>query len=359
MTSIAFDPADRGRLVAGKYALVEPVGEGGMAIVWRADMRMAAGFSRPVALKKMKPELRAGQNYVSMFIEEARVGAELQHPNIVQVLDFCEDRDGLYCLVMEWVDGVDLRAFLRTIWKRDVKLPWQMAAGIGVGVLRGLAAAHERRTADGAIQPVVHRDVTPSNVLLASNGVVKLADFGLARARDRMQSLTAPGIIKGKLAYIAPEILHGQVASVQSDVFAVGCVMWEALAGQPLFDGKTDLEVFRRVRAGQILPLFGRRDDLPPRLIEVVHQGLAAQPADRYASAREMAQELAAVIAGEPLAGDAQELLGRAVQQVRSWQREEAAGSAGGPPSSAGTGPAERAGQSELLEIEIVRGAKG
>lgn len=315
-------PPQTGRLVAGKYVLGEPVGEGGMAVVWKAEMRMAAGFSRPVALKKMKPELRGGQNYVAMFIEEARVGSELQHPNIVQVLDFCEDTDGLYCLVMEWVDGIDLRAFLRTIWKRQIKLPWQMAAGIGVGTLRGLAAAHERRTPAGVLEPVIHRDVTPSNILLGVNGVVKLADFGLARARDRMQSLTAPGIIKGKLAYLAPEIARGDGASLESDIFGVGCVMWEALAGQPLFDGKSDLDVFRRVRAGQILPLFGRRDDLPPRLIEVVHQALAPQVEDRYHTARDMAQDLAMVIAGEPLAGDAQDLLGRAVSEVRVWREE-------------------------------------
>jgi serine/threonine-protein kinase len=352
--SSSFDPTDRGRMVAGKYVLLEPVGEGGMAIVWRAEMRMAAGFSRTVALKKMKPELRAGQNYVAMFIEEARVGAELAHPNIVQVLDFCEDRDGLYCLVMEWIDGIDLRAFLRAIWRRGTKLPWQLAAGVGVGTLRGLAAAHERRTAGGQIAPVVHRDVTPSNILLGGNGVVKLGDFGLARARDRMQSLTAPGIIKGKLAYIAPEIARGDPASIQSDVFAVGCVMWEALAGQPLFDGKTDLDVFRRVRAGQILPLFTKRDDLPPRLIEVVHQALAPSTADRYRSAREMAQDLATVVAGEPLTGDAQELLGQAVTEVRDWLAADAAG-VSSPLSHAST-PIAGAGPPDRVTNELTAG---
>ncbi len=345
MTStMSHDLADRGRLVSGKYILVDPVGEGGMAVVWRAEMRGAAGFSRTVALKKMKPELRNGQNFVAMFIEEARVGSELQHPNIVQVLDFCEDRDGLYCLVMEWVDGIDLRAFLREIWARKVTLPWQLAAGLGVGTLRGLGAAHERRGANGQLAPVVHRDVTPSNILLGANGVVKLADFGLARARDRMQSLTAPGIIKGKLAYIAPEIARGGPASIQSDIFGVGCILWEALAGRQLFEGKEDLDVYRAVRDGKILPLFGRRDDLPPRLIELVHQALAVDPADRFRSAREMAQDLAVVIAGEALAGDAQELLGAAVSQVRGWQAADA-----GPPQGGGSA------ESEIYEISISR----
>lgn len=310
------------RVVAGKYHLFEPVGEGGMAVVWRAELRGAAGFSRPVAVKKMRGELRAGQTYVAMFIEEARVGAELQHPNIVQVVDFCEDADGLYCLVMEWVDGIDLRALLNATRRRNTRLPWSLVAAIGVGGLRGLGAAHERHTMAGAPAPVIHRDVSPSNILLGANGIVKLADFGLARARDRMTSLTAPGIIKGKLAYIAPEIARGAVASPQSDLFGVGCVLWEALAGRPLYDGKADMEIFKKVHEGRVLPLMGERDDLPPRLVEAVHRALALDPKDRFPSARDMAQELAGVLGSAPLPTDAQELLARLVREVRRWGPE-------------------------------------
>jgi serine/threonine-protein kinase len=327
-----------GRVIAGKYHIIEQVGEGGMAVVYRAEIRGAAGFSRPVAVKKMRPELRAGQNYVAMFIEESRVGSELAHPNIVQVVDFCQDDDGLYCLVMEWVDGIDLRGFLNVARRAGRRLPWSLVAAIGVGTLRGLAAAHERVAGIGAPAPIVHRDVSPSNVLLAVNGVVKLADFGLARARDRMQSLTAPGIIKGKLAYIAPEIARGGAATPQSDIFAMGAVLWEALAGRPLYEGLADLEIFRKVHSGQVLPLFGEREDLPPRLIEVVHQALAVNPDDRFRSAREMARVLASVVAGSPMPADGQELLARAVRAARL---ERAAGSYG------------RGALSELLEIEL------
>src|SRR5436190_908326 len=178
-----------GRVIAGKYRLIEQVGEGGMAVVWRAELRGAAGFARPVAIKKMKAELRQGSNYVAMFVEEARVGSELQHPNIVQVVDFCEDSDGLYCLVMEWVDGMDFRGLLNFARAEGQKLPWGLVTAVVLGALRGLAAAHERRTALGAPSPVIHRDISPANILVGANGVVKLADFGLARAKDRMTSL--------------------------------------------------------------------------------------------------------------------------------------------------------------------------
>jgi serine/threonine protein kinase len=304
-----------GRVIAGKYRLIEQVGEGGMAVVWRAELRGAAGFARPVAIKKMKAELRQGANYVAMFVEEARVGSELQHPNIVQVVDFCEDSDGLYCLVMEWVEGMDFRGLLNFARAEGQKLPWGLVTAVTLGALRGLTAAHERRTALGAPAPVIHRDISPANILVGANGVVKLADFGLARAKDRMTSLTAPGIIKGKLAYIAPEIARGKPASAQSDLFAIGCVLWEGLAGRPLFDGE-DVDLFRKVHRGQVLPLFAEREDLPPRLFELVHQGLAVEPQDRFRSAREMANEVAAVMlaAGMPL--DVQEVLSRVVLQV-------------------------------------------
>jgi serine/threonine-protein kinase len=325
-----------GRVIAGKYHLFEQVGEGGMAVVFRAEMRGAAGFARQVAVKKMKPELRAGQNYVAMFVEEARVGAELAHPNIVQVIDFCQDTDGLYCLIMEWVEGIDLKGFLHAVRTRGSKVPWGLVAAIGVGMLRGLAAAHERVTALGAPGPVIHRDVSPSNIMLGANGIVKLADFGLARARDRMQSLTAPGIIKGKLSYIAPEIARGKAASPQSDIFGVGCVLWEALAGRALFEGAGAGEIFRKVHAGEIPALSAHRAELPPRLMEVVHQALAPDPAARFRSAREMAQALASVVTAAPMPGDAQEMLARSVREARRQ------GAAGGP---------EQGATSEILEV--------
>ena len=304
------------KVVAGRYHLIQEVGEGGMAVVWRAEMRGAAGFSRPVALKRMRAELLRGQVYAAMFVEEARVGAELAHPNIVQIFDFCQDTDGLYCLIMEWVEGMDLRAF--TTAYRDMKrsIPWPLVAAVGVGALRGLAAAHERVGAAGNPAPVIHRDISPSNILLASNGVVKLADFGLARARDRVHSLTAPGIVKGKLGYLAPEIVRGSPASIYSDIFGMGVVLWEALAGRRLYDAANDAEMLRKVQKADIGRLDRERKDIPPKLVQAVHLALGADPTRRFPSARAFAQALASVLAtGSP--ADTQALLATAVREAR------------------------------------------
>ena len=250
-----------GQLVDGKYELVELAGEGGMATVYKAVARGAAGFSRTVAVKKLKAELRAIRNYIDMFVEEARVGSDLAHPNIVQVYDFCGDVGGSYYLVMEWVEGMDLGRFNRAYNEFGQRTPWQMIAGVGIGTLRGLGAAHERLKPDGTLAPVIHRDVSPHNILLGVNGVVKLSDFGLARARDRVFSLTAPGTVKGKLSYLSPEVTYGQSATPLSDLFAMGTVLWEALAGQRLFEGKSDLDVFKLIRNCEIRPLAPLRPD--------------------------------------------------------------------------------------------------
>jgi eukaryotic-like serine/threonine-protein kinase len=311
-------PTTRTLLVAGKYELLEPAGEGGMAVVWRARMHGAAGFSRAVAVKKLKPTIANAPEHVAMFVEEARVGAELSHPNIVQVVDFVGDADGSYCLITEWVEGVDLSRFLRAYRKRGERMAWATATAVAVGALRGLAAAHERNTPTGVAAPVIHRDVSPHNILLGLDGVVKLSDFGLARALDRLTSVTAPGIVKGKLSYLAPEILKGSSATVATDLFSMGAVMWEMFAGRPLFEGSADVEVFEMIRNGQVRPLAPERPGLPEPIVRVVERALAIEPVDRPESARAMANELAATLITTLGSGrDAQILLGRAVADAR------------------------------------------
>jgi serine/threonine-protein kinase len=284
-----------GHIIDGKYQLVQIAGEGGMATVYKAMIRGAAGFQRTVAVKHIRPEYRALKNYIDMFIEEARVGSELAHPNIVQVHDFCSE-DGSYYLVMEWVEGIDLGGLIRAGRELDKPVPWPLVAAVGIGTLRGLGAAHDRVAPDGTPAPVIHRDVSPHNVLLGINGVVKLSDFGLARARDRAASLTAPGTVKGKLSYLAPEVTFGKPNSVQSDLFGVANVLWEALSGERLFDGKTDIEIFKKIRACQVPPIAQRRLDVPPALAAALDIALAADPANRYANAEEFAQALGQVM---------------------------------------------------------------
>jgi len=303
-------------LIDGKYELVAVAGEGGMATVYRAVQKGAAGFQRTVAIKHIKPEYRALKNYVDMFIEEARVGSELAHPNIVQVHDFVSQQ-GSYYLIMEWVDGIDLGALIKSYKDAGMQVPWALAVAIGIGTLRGLSAAHGRVAPDGTPAPVIHRDVSPHNVLLGVNGVVKLSDFGLAKARDRVASMTAPGTVKGKLMYLAPEVTFGKPNTVQSDLFGVGSIVWETLTGERLFEGKNDVEIFKKIRACKVPPIAERRPDLPHALVAVLDVALAADPNNRYGSAAEFAHALSQIMK-QAIGVDANTALGTAVREVRA-----------------------------------------
>jgi eukaryotic-like serine/threonine-protein kinase len=308
----------KGRIIAGKYELIERAGSGGMAVVWRAIMHGAAGFSRPVALKQIKPELRDQDRQVAMFVEEARLGSCLSHPNIAQVLDFVDDAQGSFWLVTEWVEGLDLGTLLRYYHGRRERIPWPLITLVGIGALRGLAAAHERHAADGTPVPIVHRDVSPQNILVGVGGAVKLSDFGLARARDRTSVLTTPGFIKGKLGYIAPEMVGGAQASPQSDLFSMGSVMWESLAGHPLFTGRNDREVLRAIHKGEVPPVSTERPGLPKMLVYAISRALSRTPAERHPTASAMAQDLEAALAGAVTSNlDKQLRLGRAVADAR------------------------------------------
>lgn len=340
-------------LIDGKYELVEIAGEGGMATVFRAVVRGAAGFQRTVAVKRIRPEFRALKNYIDMFIEEARVGSELNHPNIVQVHDFVSF-EGMYYLIMEWVDGIDLGTLQSVFLRAGQQLSWQLVTAVSIGTLRGLGAAHDRRTADGEPAPVIHRDVSPHNILVGANGVSKLTDFGLARARDRAYSLTVPGTVKGKLSYLAPEVTLGKPNSFASDLFSMGVVMWEMLVGTRLFDARNDLEVFKKIRACQVPPLGPLRPDVPLGLAAIIARALSLDPTKRFASAGEMAAALSRVEGPGGRGGDLPDLVRAAVEEARALRRAAAAssrppgggaggsGGAGGPRGPAAAAPAAR-----------------
>jgi serine/threonine-protein kinase len=308
----------KGQLIAGKYELLERAGEGGMAVVWRAVMYGAAGFSRPVALKQMKPELREQDRQVAMFVEEARLGSFLLHPNIAQVLDFVDDDKGSYWLVTEWVEGLDLGSLLCYYRSRQERIPWPLATLIGIGALRGLHAAHERHAADGTPMPIIHRDVSPQNLILGVGGAVKLSDFGLARARDRTSVLTSPGFVKGKLGYLAPELVGGAQASPHSDLFSMGAVLWESLVGHPLFTGKNDRDVLRAIHRGHVPPVSCERPGLPKLLVLAISRALSRMPSERHPTAAAMAEDLETALAGALTSMlDIQLRLGRAVADAR------------------------------------------
>lgn len=312
----------KGAVIADKYELLERAGAGGMAVVWRAVMRGAAGFTRSVALKRILPQLTANDEFVQMFIEEARVGSQLQHPNIVQIVDFGRDGNDRYYLVMDWVDGLDLGHFVESFRTAGLFPPWPIVTAIGIEVLRALDAAHSRMDERHLPAPVYHRDVTPQNILVGSNGIAKLMDFGLARAMDRAR-MTLPHIVKGKLAYMAPEIAEGHEASARSDIFSLGVVMWEALAGRTLFSGKTDVDILLNVRDTGVPPLKEFRRDLPPGLADLIQSALAQDPQKRPRSALEMARAMAKVLRGVDEYTDAP-VLGHSIRQAQRRLKRKA-----------------------------------
>jgi len=304
----------RGDIIAGKYELIRPAGEGGMATVWRAVQRGPAGFARPVAIKRVREDLAHDRAFVTMFVEEARVCSELVHPNIVQIYDFGKD-ERQYYLVMEWVEGLSLADYLDASREQGVLPPWHLIAAVGIESTKALGAAHGRVNAEGQPAPVFHRDVTPQNILIGINGIVKLTDFGLARAMDRAR-MTAPDIVKGKVGYLAPELTQARQPTRQSDIYALGVVLWQALAGRPLFPGDNDIDIFLAASKGEIPPLCELRPDIPPQFATIIERALARDPADRFEDADQMGRVVAKLLRRVPQRPDAK-LLARSVQEVR------------------------------------------
>ncbi|MFW5925775.1 MAG: serine/threonine-protein kinase [Myxococcota bacterium] len=311
-------PAPPSEPVDGRYELLEIAGRGGMAVVWRGLHHGPGRFCRTVAVKQMYPHLAQQQLYRDLFYEEARIGSVLQDPNIAQVFDFLS-ADDQYYLVMEWVEGVDLTTYIRYVFdKAGRKTRWELMAAIGIGVLRGLAAAHERELESKATEPIVHRDVSPHNVLISEQGRAKLIDFGLSFARDRDIDDTDPGMAKGKLSYLAPEIVRGGRPTPASDQFAVGALLWEALVGRKAFDGDNHYAVYERVANAEVEPLQKLRPDVPKAFTALVHRALSLDPGDRYPDARDMARQLGNVLKRDKTKVDLYDALAETVRAARA-----------------------------------------
>jgi serine/threonine-protein kinase len=267
-----------------RYELLAPIGFGGMAHVWAARQRAALGFTKIVAVKVIRPEYASHPEFRAMFLEEARLAACLRHTNVVEVLDLGEHDETLY-QVMTLVEGASLSRVVACAARHGrAALPIGVAARILCDVLRGLEAAHGLEDDDGRPQVVIHRDVSPQNILVGVDGVAKIADFGIAKALDQGEAKTRPGLRKGKVGYMAPEIVTDGCYSRESDVFAAGVVLWEAWTGARLYpsDGRD-----RR----RIDPL-ARLDGVPAPLRAVLARALAEDPRRRYPSAGSMVGEL-------------------------------------------------------------------
>lgn len=306
------------RLLGDKYEAVTPIGRGGMASVWLGYTHGEAGFRRKVGIKRVLSHLHEDEKFAAMFVEEARVVAELNHPNIVQVHDFGRDLQGGYFIIMEWVEGVNLADYVRAYARAGEKPPWPLVAAICIEVLRALSAAHSRTEDSGRPVPVIHRDVTPSNILVGSNGVVKLTDFGLARAGDRPRT-TDPGIVKGKVAYLAPELFQDSKPEPRCDIYSLGVVLWEALTARRMWNmDQSDVKLAMSILEGKIPRITELQPDLPEPLAEIVAYATARQPRDRYARATEMIDALAGMLRKHPEPTDAR-AIARSVRVVNAY----------------------------------------
>jgi serine/threonine-protein kinase len=279
----------------GRYILYEKIASGGMASVHIGRLLGPAGFARTVAIKCMHPQFAADPEFVSMFLDEARLAARIRHPNVVPTLDVAATGGELF-LVMEFVQGESLSQLMRSTAARGERIPLDIVTGIMVGVLRGLHAAHEATSDRGEPLEIVHRDMSPQNILVGTDGVARVLDFGVAKAVGRQHQTTKDGTLKGKVCYMAPEQIHG-IVSRAADVYAASVVLWEALAGRKLFTGENGMHVLTTVQRGCDTPPSRHAENLPGALDEVVMRGLQLDPASRFATAREMAQALEEAIA--------------------------------------------------------------
>jgi serine/threonine protein kinase len=264
---------------------------GGMATVHVGRLAGDVGFARTVAIKRLHPQYAADPEFVSMFTDEARLAGRLRHPNIVPVTDVIV-ADGEVLIVMDYVQGETLSRLVRSASERGERVPPGVAACILYDVLEGLHAAHESCDERGQPLGIVHRDISPQNIIVGVDGIARVLDFGVAKARGRSQ-VTRDGQLKGKLSYMAPEQFYGEDVGPGTDLFASAIVLWETLTGRRLFAGENEGETVMRIVKGDIAPPSSV-EGVTPAYDEVVLKGLRREIGDRYASAREMAVALAA-----------------------------------------------------------------
>ncbi|MBI4820883.1 MAG: serine/threonine protein kinase [Deltaproteobacteria bacterium] len=269
------------------YEVLDKIGTGGMAEVFRARRVEPPGVGKIVAIKQLSEELSADRPSVEMFIEEAQLAAHLTHPSIVQLLEYGTDANGRAFMVLEYIDGRDLRWVLAMAARARYWLPVDFALSIARNLCRALAFAHEARGKDGHPLEIVHRDVTHSNVFLSRVGEVKLADFGIARARGR-KSQTRTGLVRGKIGYLSPEQIRSLPLDGRSDVFSASVVLWELLTQRRLFSGENEFKTMLAVCQNDRPPPSRHRPDVPQELDALVLKGVAIRREDRFASAREM-----------------------------------------------------------------------
>jgi serine/threonine-protein kinase len=277
----------------GKYQVLQRLASGGMGDVFLALQEGPAGFLRKVVIKRMRSPIGDNPAFVEMFLNEARLAAMLSHPNVVHILELGQAEDGSWFIAMEHIDGRSLRDVLVARSKRGTPgLPPELAARVCADILRGLHHAHEMRDAQGKRLEIIHRDVSPENILVSYAGTVKIVDFGIAKAVSESSTITHVSQLKGKVPYLAPEQLRYQRLDGRTDVYATGCLLYEVLSGQSAFPIHPDADPLEEVLTSTPIPLHLRCPHVPEALEAITLKAMAKSPADRFASAQEMATAL-------------------------------------------------------------------
>ncbi len=279
----------------GDYHLIERIAIGGMAEVWKARAFGMAGFEKTLVIKKVLDELARDEEFVRLFIDEARIAVQLQHVNIVQVFDLGQ-AEGSYFMAMEYVAGMDLDRLLARA-REQGPVPIPIALFIVGEVLKALQFAHERRDERGQPLHVVHCDISPHNILVSNAGEVKITDFGISRAA--FQSHALQEVVRGKYAYMSPEQVENRSLDGRSDVFSLGVVLWELLTGRRLFKAKTREETLQRVRRAEVPSPRTWRSEISPDLEDVVLKSLSRRPEERYPSAASMLEAIGVLMVRE------------------------------------------------------------
>ncbi|MEZ0311299.1 MAG: serine/threonine protein kinase [Myxococcota bacterium] len=280
----------------GSYTLLEQIGVGGMAEVFLARHAGVEGFEKEVVIKRIRPHLSATDAFVTMFLGEAKLAAQLAHPNIVQIHDLGLI-DASYFIAMEYVAGRDMSSIVPRAKSLDIPFPVEYALKIASNVCEALFYAHTKTDAHGNPLHIVHRDVSPENIRVAWNGNVKILDFGIAKAATQLHE-TKAGEVKGKLVYMSPEQVMGKPVDARSDVFSLGVVLYEALTGLKLFSGDNDLAIMNNIIDGKIYPPSYFRDDVQPEVEAIIMRALEKDRKKRYQTAFDMQYDIDTFLAG-------------------------------------------------------------
>jgi serine/threonine-protein kinase len=310
-------------MVLGRYELLLPIAQGGMATVWAARQRGTRGFNKTVAIKTMLPTLSEDAQFEQMFLDEAALAAKIHHPNVAEILDLGEQDEVLY-IVMEWVDGEALSVIHKATRKNQGQVPIRLSLRIAMQACLGLHAAHELRDENDTPLQLVHRDVSPQNVLCTYDGIVKLVDFGVAKAVGRASGETNAGQLKGKVPYMSPEQARGGNVDRRTDIFAMGIVLYKLTTGLHPFLGENDLLTMRNIISRPLLPPRVKNPSFPAEVEQVLLKCLQKDPEKRYQTMLELGQAVERALANMGVAEDDLGAFVRSVMGDRGAKRRAA-----------------------------------